>query len=85
MANLVDSRLEKVREALHEAGKYLSPRDWLDLLEELSADIDGHIDAARKRTKIYGEGLTLQWPTRGPVTNLLADIDKLGLSRGYER
>lgn len=38
-------KIEKVRNALHDAGKDLSPDEWKTLLEEIGADIDGHLDA----------------------------------------
>ncbi len=43
--------LETVRNALHDAGKDLSPAEWKELLQELSADIDGHLDAVREEAK----------------------------------
>lgn len=46
--SLIAERVEIVRNALHEAGKDLSPADWKALLEEIGADIDGHLDAVRE-------------------------------------
>ncbi len=43
--------LEAVRNALHDAGKDLSPSEWKELLEELNADIDGHLDAIREEAE----------------------------------
>ena len=43
-------KLESVRRALHEAGKNLSPADWKALLEELHADITGHLDAVEEES-----------------------------------
>lgn len=45
-------KLDHVRDALHQAGKDLPPADWKALLEELDADIDGHLDAISEE----GEG-----------------------------
>ncbi len=40
--------LDAVRDALHEAGKDMNPSQWRELLEELGADIEGHLDAIRE-------------------------------------
>ena len=45
---IVEARIEKVRDALDDAGKGLSPEEWKDLLEEISADIEGHLDAIQE-------------------------------------
>ena len=41
----VRKRIEQVREAIHDAGRNLLPADWKLLLEEISTDIEGHLDA----------------------------------------
>ncbi len=46
--NKLDRRIEQVREALHEAGHGLPVADWKNLLEEIAADIEGHLDAIRE-------------------------------------
>ena len=46
--NKLDKRIEQVREALHEAGHGLSVPDWKKLLEEIAADIEGHLDAIKE-------------------------------------
>lgn len=40
--------LEKVRNVLHDVGKNMKPAEWKELLEELEADITGHLDAIRE-------------------------------------
>jgi len=45
------SALEKVRAALHDAGKDMPPDEWKSLLEELSADIECHLDAIREEAE----------------------------------
>lgn len=51
MKDFVRDRLNKVRDALHEAGQELLPDDWKSLLEELGADVDGHLDAIREEAE----------------------------------
>lgn len=46
--NKIDKRIEQVREALHAAGHGLPAADWKKLLEEIAADIEGHLDAIRE-------------------------------------
>jgi hypothetical protein len=43
--------LDRVRDALHKAGEGMSPAQWKELLEELGADIDGHLDALREEAE----------------------------------
>ncbi len=45
---MANDPLEKVRKALHEAGNGLSRPEWKALLEEIGADVDGHLDAIRE-------------------------------------
>jgi hypothetical protein len=40
--------LEAVRNELNKQGEKLSPAEWIELLEELSADIEGHLEASRE-------------------------------------
>jgi hypothetical protein len=40
--------LEAVRDELHNQGKNLKPSEWKELLEELQADIVGHLDAIKE-------------------------------------
>lgn len=47
----IAQRLKDVRDALHEASKDLPPEQWKELLEELGADIDGHLDAIREEAE----------------------------------
>jgi len=46
--NKLEKRIEQVREALHEAGHGLPVADWKELLEEIHADIEGHLEAIRE-------------------------------------
>jgi hypothetical protein len=46
MANILHA-VEAVRETLHHECKDMSPKDYLAVLEELAADIDGNIDAVK--------------------------------------
>ena len=39
---------DQVRDALDRAGEKLSPAEWKELLEELSADIEGHLEAVKE-------------------------------------
>lgn len=41
-------KVDQVRDAIHEAGNDLSPEEWKEVLEELGADIDSHLDAIRE-------------------------------------
>lgn len=51
MADKVENKLNMVRNCLANAGKNLSPADWKELLEELGADIEGHLDAIREEAE----------------------------------
>lgn len=48
--SLVTDRVEIVRNALHRAGKDLQPEDWKAVLEEIGADIDGHLEAIKEES-----------------------------------
>lgn len=48
MGKNIYQRIEKVRDVLNDVGKDLSPSEWKELLEEIGADIDGHLDAIRE-------------------------------------
>ena len=51
MANkILDVKIQQVRTALDQAGRGLEPADWKTLLEEIGADIDGHLDAIREES-----------------------------------
>lgn len=41
----INKHLEAIREELHRQGKDLPPDEWKELLEELQADIEGHLGA----------------------------------------
>ena len=51
MNKKLSERVDQVREALDEAGRDLSPEDWKELLEEIAADIEGHLDAIREEAE----------------------------------
>ncbi len=48
MSKKIEKLHEQVRDALDNAGKGLSPVEWKELLEELSADIEGHLEAVKE-------------------------------------
>ena len=52
MTQKAKERLEKVRDALHDAVQDLNRRDYTDVLENLGTDIDGQLEAVRAETKL---------------------------------
>lgn len=51
MAADLEKRIEKVRDALHEAGKDLSAPEWKELLEAIDADIYGHLESVKEENQ----------------------------------
>lgn len=46
-----DKAVEAIRNAIHENCKDMTPRDFQDVLEEIDADIEGHIGAIKEEAE----------------------------------